>query len=139
MMKQETAADLKKLLEKTNSEISKVAKERADLQAKESKLRETAKALHVLLSSVSKESMPETPASVTPQVSSAHLVPISQFISNFIAQRNGAGTTHKEIAEALKGANYLHHRNYPYVVVSQLRTDKKVVERDGRLFWEGGA
>lgn len=58
-----------------------------------------------------------------------------QFITNFIAGRNGQGVTHKEIREALAAANFKTHKNYPYVVVSNLKESGKVAEKKGKLDW----
>lgn len=132
-MKLETTSELKKLLEKTNAEISKLAKQRMELQTKESKAREKAKALHVLLADVSLETIEDSPSQNTAQKTS-EMPTISQFVANFMASRTSQGTTHKEISEALKAGGYSHHRNYPYVVVSKLKDAEKVTERNGKLF-----
>jgi hypothetical protein len=63
-------------------------------------------------------------------------ISIAGFIVNFIRNKNEAGTTHREIAEALTANNLRCHRNYPYVVIGKLKEEGKIVDDGGRLIWK---
>lgn len=141
------AKDLKGRLDKAHHQLQDVSAKRAAIQKEEVRLTNLINALQVLLHDEGQTST-FVPQRMTPPPkfeSSLELAPlpkteksISQFIADFISMKNGTGTTHKEIAEALATDGYEHHRNYPYVVVSKLKDDGKVIEKEGKLLWKQG-
>ena len=141
--------DLKQRLDAARIQLKEVSTRRQAIMVEESNLQQMIRAMEVLLKaeekvssgSVSPASLPVTGAvTVSPPIPAINSIKseqsISRFIADFIAIRNGDGTTHKEIAETLVASGYRCHRNYPYVVVSKLKNEGTVVEREGKLFWK---
>jgi hypothetical protein len=122
---------LKDKLDRAQRELQDVSAKRAALTAEEVRLNETIRALEVILKSEG-----ATVSLAPARAPRALLKPVNQFIAEFISGVNGKGTTHKEIAMALTTAGYKTHRNYPYVVVSKLKEEGKVIDKDGRLLWK---
>ena len=122
-------------LELEKNLLREISQKRTEIMREEAKTTERIKALQILLQGGDTKEINSTTMSPPPKLSDFMGRSIVGFISNFIATRNGAGITHRQIADALVSEGLECHRNYPYVVVSKLKDEGKVLEKDGKLYW----
>jgi hypothetical protein len=130
--------DVKRRLAEDRKRLEKIISQRMALVSQEHVLGERIRAYEVLVrdehNTTESQNLPsvEKPPSEGTSMATPSVV---GFITKFISQRNGQGVTHKEIRDALLAANYKTHKNYQYVVVSNLKENGKVSEKKGKLVW----
>ena|SRR5258708_35667464 len=74
------------------------------------------------------------PTPVPPQSNNGHASNATQSILSYVRVAGARGITRIEIKNSLERDGISVHPNYPYVVVSKLKENKKIKEDRGRLY-----